>query len=325
MGLPLPSNEDGKPQGVFVVVWGGWVVPILSGTVVFTPGRWYTVGLYVFFSGSSPCSIHVKVRMFLCSKPQKMFLGGRLFCPLPVLFLMVSLVLPWPYRAANAAPVQAGQAALAAQQLAANQDQELVIAGHGAFCLVPEKFKTTRKLQAQLNTVKKRYHEQGGMKGVAATLTQPEQVTWVALVGSFPRMSASMQLMVINKFFNERPWLKDATVYGMDDYWATPVEFMKNGGDCEEYALAKYLLLLDLGWPENALWLVFGETTNKPQREWHVVVAAKVDNTVLYLDNTAFPKDLLVTEEMLLQRFAPYLAFAKNSVFSYYKIKKSLK
>ena len=268
--------------------------------------------------------------MRLYSFPQKQTPGGRLFFPLFVLFFMASLFLPWPCHAAGVVSSLNGglrQTKVKVktpgpQQGRVNQEQPLVIAGHGNFCLIPEKHTTTRKLQAQLDAVKKRYQEQGGIQGVAAALTQPEQVTWHALMASFPRMPASMQLMVINKFFNERPWREDAIVYRVNDYWATPVEFIRNGGDCEEYALAKYLLLLDLGWPENALWLVFGKTTNKPQREWHVVVAAQVDNIVLYLDNTVFPQDLLVTENMLLQRFVPYLAFVNNVVFSYYKIKK---
>lgn len=269
--------------------------------------------------------------MFLGNYLQNTSLGGRLFCPLLVLFLVASLLLPWPCRGAGQAspanvPSRKVQAdASGPQQTRMPPQQELAIDGHGSFCLIPEKHKTTRELQAQLVAVKKRYVAQGGIQGVAAALTKTEQVTWAALMGSFPRMPLSMQLMVINRFFNDRPWREDTAVYGVNDYWATPSEFIKNGGDCEEYALAKYLLLLDLGWPENSLWLVFGETTNKPQREWHVVVAAKVDNTVLYLDNTAFPKDLLVTEEMLLQRFAPYLAFAGTVVFSYYKIIKSSK
>ena len=285
----------------------------------------------LLFPRRLPLPIYMKVHMYLCSYPQKQKPGGRLLCPLLVLFLMASLFLPWPCHAAgevrslNGGLRQAKVKAPGPQQGPVNQEQPLVIAGHGTFCLIPEKHTTTRELQAKLDAVKKRYQEQGGIQGVAAALTQPEQVAWHALMASVPRMPASMQLMVINKFFNERPWREDATVYRVNDYWATPVEFIRNGGDCEEYALAKYLLLLDLGWPETALWLVVGETTNKPQREWHVVVAAQVDNAVLYLDNTVFPQDLLVTEDMLLQRFAPYLAFVNNVVFSYYKIKNFVK
>ena len=38
------------------------------------------------------------------------------------------------------------------------------------------------------------------------------------------------------------------------DYWATPIEFMGTGaGDCEDYAIAKYFSLINLGIPEDKL------------------------------------------------------------------------
>jgi len=37
--------------------------------------------------------------------------------------------------------------------------------------------------------------------------------------------------------------------WGRTDFWETPIEFLRHGGDCEDYAVAKYMALLALGVP----------------------------------------------------------------------------
>ena len=199
---------------------------------------------------------------------------------------------------------------------------ELTMPGYSTLRIKPQLHKEAEKVVTFLETVKKRYREEGGLQSVMSILPEPEQARWQSIVSSFSRMPVNERLMSINGFFNERQWRKDSAVYGQDEYWATPSEFLQNGGDCEDFAITKYLLLLDLGWPEAALWLVIGETTNKTKNEWHAVVAAKVGNKMVYLDNTASPRALLVTEEMLVKRFAPVLALGGNKLFAFYKLAK---
>jgi len=48
-----------------------------------------------------------------------------------------------------------------------------------------------------------------------------------------------------NGFFNQVRWLSDLEHWGVDDYWATPVETLaSNGGDCEDFSIGKYFTLL---------------------------------------------------------------------------------
>jgi predicted transglutaminase-like cysteine proteinase len=62
----------------------------------------------------------------------------------------------------------------------------------------------------------------------------------------------------VNRFFNALPFVDDKLHWGEDDYWATPVEFLaSNGGDCEDFAIAKYLTLLQLGIPDSQLALTY--------------------------------------------------------------------
>jgi len=55
---------------------------------------------------------------------------------------------------------------------------------------------------------------------------------------------------------NKAKYITDKNNWGRKDYWATPAEFMKNFGDCEDYAIIKYLSLRQLGFKESELRVV---------------------------------------------------------------------
>lgn len=60
--------------------------------------------------------------------------------------------------------------------------------------------------------------------------------------------STEVKLEEINNFFNAVPYADDINIWGQIDYWATPLEFLgKDSGDCEDYVIAKYFSLRNLG------------------------------------------------------------------------------
>jgi predicted transglutaminase-like cysteine proteinase len=60
--------------------------------------------------------------------------------------------------------------------------------------------------------------------------------------------STEVKLEEINNFFNNVPYSADIKIWGKSDYWATPLEFLgKDKGDCEDYVIAKYFSLRNLG------------------------------------------------------------------------------
>jgi len=67
------------------------------------------------------------------------------------------------------------------------------------------------------------------------------------------------KLKRINDFFNRRiAFDDDMSVWGQNDYWATPTEIIGQGrGDCEDFSIAKYYSLIELGIPINKLRLVY--------------------------------------------------------------------
>src|SRR3546814_6064890 len=68
--------------------------------------------------------------------------------------------------------------------------------------------------------------------------------------------SEAEKLNAINKFFNQKIkyFEADINIWGQSDYWATPLESMgRQRGDCEDYSIAKYLFLRELGIPDEKI------------------------------------------------------------------------
>ncbi|MDD0809480.1 transglutaminase-like cysteine peptidase [Curvibacter sp. RS43] len=100
------------------------------------------------------------------------------------------------------------------------------------------------------------------------------------------RMELTSQLARSNDFFNQVPYYSDRQHWGMDDYWATPVELLGSlGGDCEDYAVAKYLMLKELGVPIERLRITYVRALRL--NEAHMVLAyyPTPDADPLILDN----------------------------------------
>jgi len=78
--------------------------------------------------------------------------------------------------------------------------------------------------------------------------------------------------------------MSDLAQYGVPDIWATPLmTFGSGAGDCEDYAIAKYVALLETGMPSDDVRLVV--VHNRPAHEDHMVAAARIDGHWLILDN----------------------------------------
>ncbi len=87
----------------------------------------------------------------------------------------------------------------------------------------------------------------------------------------------------VNDVVNNIPYVNDSAIYGKTDYWATPMEFMKNGGDCEDFAITKYVSLRALGVPEERMRLVVLQDMQKNIP--HAILVVYTENGPLVLDN----------------------------------------
>lgn len=86
--------------------------------------------------------------------------------------------------------------------------------------------------------------------------------------------SGEVELLgLVNRFFNGVSSSTDLALWGVEDYWATPAEMLSIGGaDCEDYAIAKYFALKELGIPITRLRLVYAKTWLSTQYA-HMVLA----------------------------------------------------
>jgi predicted transglutaminase-like cysteine proteinase len=91
------------------------------------------------------------------------------------------------------------------------------------------------------------------------------------------------QLVAVNGFMNARRYMADEWNWGVKDYWATPGEFLARAGDCEDYAIAKYLSLKELGWAEGDLRLVV--VRDAKLRVAHAVLVVAYGGRRWVLDN----------------------------------------
>jgi predicted transglutaminase-like cysteine proteinase len=79
---------------------------------------------------------------------------------------------------------------------------------------------------------------------------------WIKFLKLVKEKSKLDQVRLINAQMNKAKYVKDNVNWGQDDYWETPYEFMQRFGDCEDYAIIKYLSLRFLGWDEQDLRVV---------------------------------------------------------------------
>ena len=92
---------------------------------------------------------------------------------------------------------------------------------------------------------------------------------WQALMDKAPTADRRAQLERVNRFFNKVPFVSDLAHWGREDYWATPLELLvSNGGDCEDFSIAKYFTLRSIGVPAENLRLIYVKAIQINQDTW---------------------------------------------------------
>lgn len=88
-------------------------------------------------------------------------------------------------------------------------------------------------------------------------------VAWEDIIIQDNSQTELEKLKHVNDFFNQMEFVDDSIHWGQNDYWATPVEFLgTGGGDCEDFAIAKYFTLKAMGIAEEKLNLTYVKALN---------------------------------------------------------------
>lgn len=111
-------------------------------------------------------------------------------------------------------------------------------------------------------------------------------------------------LAIVNEGLNAAIRYKsDMAHHGVIDKWSAPLATLKDGvGDCEDYAIAKYVALRQAGLPAEDLRILLVRDTISAQD--HAVVAARHESHWLILDNRWSGLAEAGTQSRLVPRFA---------------------
>ncbi len=127
------------------------------------------------------------------------------------------------------------------------------------------------------------------LAGVRAQYGQSAErrlVAWQKLIHSSSGLSEDEKLKKVNAFFNQIPFVSDAIHWNKNDYWATPVEFLvSNGGDCEDFSIAKYFTLKVVGISEQKLNMTYVKALSLNQAHMVVTYHSTPSAEPLVLDN----------------------------------------
>lgn len=106
---------------------------------------------------------------------------------------------------------------------------------------------------------------------------------WSDFIESLRGRDPAEQVRLVNDHLNQIRFIEDRDNWGAKDYWAAPGEFFGRGGDCEDYALTKYLSLRKLGFSAEQLRLVV--LKDKRRRVAHAILVVELEGESLVLDN----------------------------------------
>ncbi len=91
------------------------------------------------------------------------------------------------------------------------------------------------------------------------------------------------QMVDVNGLINKAKYITDDSNWNQKDYWNSPGEFMAKFGDCEDFAIAKFVALLTLGFPPDSLRVVAVKDLNL--KIGHAILVVMLNGKVYVLDN----------------------------------------
>ena len=139
----------------------------------------------------------------------------------------------------------------------------------------PEVFRGERAVPAGISSVHARFI------GALQSLSEADRLRRsLAGLGS---LEDGAGLAALNAAVNQVPYRSDFLLWGQGDYWAKPTEFFDRGGDCEDYAIAKYVALRNAGVAAEELRLVV--LYDRLRGQVHAGLTLKSGSDLLFLDS----------------------------------------
>ena len=141
----------------------------------------------------------------------------------------------------------------------------------------------------------------------AKKMNKCHYASWMKFLAKIKDKDRLVQVEAVNKFMNRAKYVVDQNNWGESDYWATIGEFMARFGDCEDYAIAKYLSLRKLGFTNEEVRVVAVKDLNL--KVGHAILVVILDGKYYILDNQIKQ----VVEAKSIKHYQP--VFSINSEF----------
>lgn len=135
---------------------------------------------------------------------------------------------------------------------------------------------------------------------------------WQQFIGAVKDQPDFRQIAYVNHWVNRMPYRQDDLVYGDNDHWASVEEFLAYAGDCEDFAIMKYMTLREMGFPASRMHItmvydVYSGTD-------HAFLVVQTDGGVEYvMDNRESGTD----PALFAARYKPHFAFNEKSLRTY--------
>ena len=109
---------------------------------------------------------------------------------------------------------------------------------------------------------------------------------WKELINTQQNIAEDRKLSVVNDFINRLNFVDDIDHWGQEDYWATPLETIRtNGGDCEDFVIAKYFTLKYLHVPEERMRITYVKALSINKAHMVLTYFLTPESEPLVLDN----------------------------------------
>jgi predicted transglutaminase-like cysteine proteinase len=125
---------------------------------------------------------------------------------------------------------------------------------------------------------------------------------WQDLMKTDKNLPDQEKLKLVNQFFNRQiEFVDDIYLWGVKDYWATPIEFLVRGaGDCEDYSIAKYFTLKELGISEKKMRITYVKALKLRQAHMVLTYFETPRSVPVVLDNLISTIKLAIERKDLL-------------------------
>jgi len=108
---------------------------------------------------------------------------------------------------------------------------------------------------------------------------------WRKLIARLRGRPMREQIDGINAAINAHPYVSALANWRDPSHWETPFEFFRRNGQCQDYAITKFLLLRELGVPDHLMRLVVLRDIRRQVD--HAVLVVSLSGQDLMLDNLA--------------------------------------